>query len=375
MATGDVRFFGFTNRTDDILARFLVPQTGLCGDLTSSCPEDSSMLYIHYDKATAAAVSAICLLSTQSEGGNIQSATLLIDGSNTAYGNFTLTASNDFNVTDATDLNLVSGIIPVGSNQILALLDPPNATLWVSLGAPQKLNPTWSSNDQTFTPDLSSCLSLLQAQTPQPATPPYQVPPYQTNKLYTLKVKPYGMNQFTGQDQTAITEAVIRTSLGKFPLKLFSAAPRSFGKYPATGNQTAFSEIRNCHYLNDKISCHESGFLKAVDVNRLRIDFSFYLTLSNSTNNTLGTARPDRYEIRSDSMAASESCKLSDCAYLALTDGTNIPFRLDLGFGVSEDFTSLSDGGFSWIKNLSVSRIRFRLKSDKKENYFDISLR
>ena len=376
MATGDVRFFGFTNQTNDVLARFLIPQTGSCGDLTSDCSEDSSFLYIHYDKSTMPAVSAICLLGTQLEAGNIRSATFLVDGSNTAYGTVSQDISNGFNVgASEVDSTLPSGLVRIETNQMVALLDPPNATVWVSLGPPQKLNPVWTPLSQTFTPDLSPCLSLMQSQTPQPSTPPYTVPPYKVDALYSVKLKPYGMNQFTGESQTAITEAAIRNSVGRFPLRLFSAIPRTFGKYPALGSQAGFAEVRNCIYANDKLSCNGSGLLKVTDINRMRIDLSFHLSLTNSTNSSLGSARPLRYELRSSDMVSSESCRLDDCAFLPLANRTSIPYRLDLGSGLKEDFTSLSDLGYSWIKNLSISEIRFRLKSDKKEDYFDVYFR
>lgn len=377
MATGDVRFFGFTNRVDDPLARFLIPQPGLCGDLVSSCPEDNSLLYLHYDKSTLPAVSAICLLSTQLESDGIRSATFVVDGSNATYGNLDLNdTAKGFNVVPVAGSNLPSGLVAIGLNKMLAFLDPPNATIWVSLGSPVKLGPTdlFNSGTTNFKPEFSSCISLLQ---PEPAS----VPPYKIDKLYTVKVKPYGMHQFTGENQTAISEAVIKSSIGKFPLRLFSALPRSFGRYASAGSSTGFAEIRNCSYLNDSISCNGSGLPRVDNINRLRIDLSFHLSLTNATNTGLGTSRPLRYELllyddnKKMTMAPSESCQPNNCAFLPLINRAAIPYRIDLGSGLKEDFTTFSDLGYSWVKNISLSQLRFRLKSEKKEDYFDITFR
>lgn len=371
MATGDVRFFGFTNQVEDPLARLLVPQPGLCGDLISSCPQDTSFLYIHYDKSTLPAVSAICILETQVGAGGVRTATFVIDGSNSTYGPIALppNAAEGFTVTSQVGSNLPSGLVPVKTNKMLALLDPPNATVWVSTGSLTKLETTWNPITQTFNPNLSSCIPYLQ---PQPSS----VPPYKVNQLYTVSLKPYGMNQFTGQNQSNITDGVIRNSVGKFPLRMFEVIPRSFGKYPPLNAPDGFAEIRNCAYSNDRMECQGSGLPKIDSVRRLRVDYSFHLSLRNTLNTGLGASRPLRYELRlPTSMEASESCLLNECAFLPVSNSKAIPYRLELSGGLKEDFTNLSDSGFSWIKNLSLSQLRFRLRDEKKEEYFEISFR
>ena len=256
---------------------------------------------------------------------------------------------------------------------MVAILNHPSATVWITHKTPIKLTPSWNSTTQSFAPPFggSECISELQTAT----TTSSLVPPYKVDKLFQVEIKPYGLEQFTGKAQSSITEQDIKNSIGKFPMRLFSVFPRSVGRTLSLDEKQSYAEIRNCEYQSGKIRCDGIGLPRIDEVTQLRADFSFALALANTANVGLGTIRPLRYELRLETMHASNTCQLNDCAFLKMVDRSSIPFRVELAGGSKEDFTSLSDLSYSWIKNLSLSQIRFRLSYENGGDYFDVSFR
>ena len=145
LPTGGMRFMAFTGISETPLARLIIPQPEMCGDLKTNCPDDTSLLYVHYSKSQRENIAAICLIpSTASSPG----LSVILDGANTAFGN----VSQEFIFQKLT------------MSTIFALKNPPDSTLWVAAGNPVKYDPNWNPQNHTFNDDFakSGCASRLQ---------------------------------------------------------------------------------------------------------------------------------------------------------------------------------------------------------------------
>jgi len=354
MPTGGMRFMAFTGIAETPLARLIIPQPEMCGDLITKCPNDISLLYVHYSKSQRENTAAICLMPSTASNPNLS---IIVDGANTTFGN----SSQEFIQQKLT------------TNTVLALQNPPDSTLWVVTGNPVLYDPSWNSLTQTFNDDFSKsgCASRLQ----RAPTSDNQIN-YATDKLFRVAVKPLMLTQFTGRNSSfsEITDSV--SLVGSFPMGVFPVELHSLGRHNDSNGQ-GYVEIRTCSLqLSDtqnKFNCVESNFPKLENVQQMRVDESYKVALSNTLNSQLETAHPERYELVTPGMANSPSCKLNDCAVLRVLNPISIPYQVTLASGQLEDSTSLSDLQFSLLKNRFISAIRIRLLAPHGEEYFDVS--
>jgi prepilin-type N-terminal cleavage/methylation domain-containing protein len=354
MPTGGMRFMAFTGISETPLARLIIPQPGMCGDLKTNCPNDTSLLYVHYSKSQRENIAAICLMpSTASSPG----LSIILDGANTTFGN----VSQEYIFQKLT------------TNAIFALQNPPDSTLWVATGNPVRYDPNWTAQNHTFNDDFSKsgCASRLQTV----PTSDNQIN-YVTDKLFRIEIKPLMLTQFTGRNSSfsEITDSV--SLVGNFPMGVFPVDLHSLGRYPDSSGQ-GYVEIRTCSpQLSDaqnKLNCVEGNFAKLENVQQMRVDESYKIALSNSFNSQLETVHPERYEIVTPGMSTSLSCKLNDCAVLRVLNPLSIPYQATLASGQLEDSASLTDLQFSLLKNQFISAIRIRLLAPQGEQYFDVS--
>lgn len=331
IATGDSRFFGFSGRgpADRTLARLIVPLPGRCADLSrAGCDGDVGLLFTHYDKSASPAVSVICALAPT---------TFLVDLRNPTYGIATFDTTG-FKVDDATGVNAI-GRVPAATDTLLALFNPPRATIWRAVAPPMKLNVAVNP-DGSFTPPLpQECVARL-----QPGLPPDQA----VDRLYTLQVAPYVLTAFTGG--ATVSPGEMTDTQGAFPQRLFAARLRTIGRMPETAGVGKLA-IEECHAPGGALVCdHEINHVPSVK--RLRLDAGFKLALGDQV--TVQT-----YEILGNGQPQSSACAAPTCLALRIPDAAALSVALPLA-GSVESYTQLTPDAFSLIKTEVASRIKFR---------------
>jgi len=333
MASGDTRFFGFSgstaNPSDRTLGRILIPQAGVCRDLsTSNCPKDTAIFYLHYDKTTSPAVMTLCQLDNSH---------IIVDLSNTTYGTPSLIA-NGFQISSTVS---PSGFMPISSGQLLATMDPPIGTTWLATGSPKLLSYTQDPTTGAITPSLpSACIPLLTV-TSAPGVTPVM---YNLNSLVSVPIEPFILEPFTSG--TAVTSANIQQSFGTFPLRLFAVTLRIVGRL---GDNTV--GMRNCTFdSNFVMQCNGQDILTVMNISQLRLQEFFNLSLGAST--------ASQYEILSSTQTLSTQCLSPTCTSLNLSSNSQIPVLSD---NYTETFTTLDPSNFSLLKQEVMNKMRFVL--------------
>ena len=193
LTPGTIRLFAFTGQSSQHLARVLVPLPATCADLTTGgdCENSTSLIYVSYEKARNASLTAVCALNDSE---------WLIDTNDAAYGTTTF-SSGAFNVhapgTPAPER------LDTGNGQLLALVNGPIVTLWRSVApgarsiAFYESGPgNWRMNNPGPTPVPSECLRVLGSDFDRPG-------------LVTMPIQPANIMQFTnGNSVVAVPSAL-----------------------------------------------------------------------------------------------------------------------------------------------------------------------
>ena len=96
------------------------------------------------------------------------------------------------------------------------------------------------------------------------------------------------------------------------------------------------------------LNCSDTPILRADRVSRLRVDHVYSITL--------GAQTAFRWELLGAGMTQSSSCTAPACSTLNVALPTAMPVR----WAGTEDFTSLTDAGYSLFKEDSLRGLRFR---------------
>ncbi len=359
LVTGETRYFAFSGNGsgtgnvpfDQTLARMIIPQVGICGDLTTSpdCVDDAAMVYIQANKAELPYVSAICQFNANH---------LLVDLNNPTYGVGTF-ASPTITVSPGTS-NLTGGTIKITNKTLFALANPPTVSLWLANGTASNYAVAYNPVTKVFTPSLpAECIAQLQT---DPVT--Y----YKLDGLYKIHFKPFILTQFTGGNTVSANE--IQASIGQFPMPLYSPKIRSVGR-KILSNQAAVLGIFDCSTASGSISCSPDPIFSTPNVTRVRIDEYF--------TQALGTDTQNFYEIISCTMTPSSVCALPQCKTLTLdypaaipvlwSPQTHNPLCASSTYGptYAESFQNINSEGFSLFKQQLIQKLRIRIQVDKQK--------
>jgi prepilin-type N-terminal cleavage/methylation domain-containing protein len=373
MASGDIRFFGFAGRsasstTGKIISRVLIPQPGRCRDLSTGteCTDHTSFLYIHYDKTTTPAVSTICNLGPFTPPTSVSPQTLLLDGHENTYGDVTFdSATGTITVLPIGAQSLyAAGPVRIARGTLLAAFDPPTATLWVAAGNPRVSTIQQSSGARSRggVPIPTACDTRLKDDSAAPGNK-------RVDLLFELDVNPYLLTQFTGN--TLINNEEMNASFGKFPMRVFALKIRSVGvmpRPPLPGKPREYDfGISDCEFrpLSMDLDCSAAPFLKVGPVQGARIDANYALALFSAGS----PVSAEKFEYLGPLMTVSPGCVSPACQGLAVPLNGAIPSR----FGGTEELDRLNAAGFSFLKQETLSNLRFRLKvADGREDAFNV---
>ena len=355
--SGDVRFFAFMKKnpplTPSFLGRFLIPQPGRCSDL-SACNEDTSFLYIHYDKTTSPAVSVIDMLPGDR---------LIVDLKTETYGVAKFNDGEGFEVTESGGTS-PKGKISIGANTLIAVMNPPIATLWRATGLPVLYESEACPTDKSkvckrgVLPEERLPLSL-----PSPVPMPF---PYE-NKLYSVPVEKFLMKQFTGTLGTEPTSVEAKDAVGIFPMRLFIANVRSVGRSLnwAPGDiedplKRGDFGINDCSIdgISKNIVCNGTSYLQTGKVSRVRMDEFFHVRMMSGALPTPLSADQERFELLTGTMPTLPSCQSATCKKLDVASPASITYlaRSD------ETSNQIIEPNFSLIKQESLRKIRMHLQ-------------
>lgn len=355
MATGDVRFFGFTGRQPDGdrgLGRVLIPFFGFCANLESAnCGSNTSLLYVDYNKATVPSAFAVCNLT--SENSN----TILLDANNETYGKTTARSISEIRV-DGSGTIYPSGTIPLNNQSTLALLNPPMATLWTVGRGAQDLN--FSSNTikygdpvpygagKTFPPD---CLLNLKNAGGF----------YDLSGLYTIEILPWVMTKATGKSIANVSNQDRVLSRESFPMRLMPVQLRTVGK--TKPEEDSFS-IVNCNNSGGQLNCDVANTVKKMSgISLVKLSFMFSLELYNSSDQAVGA---EKYRLKNINDSSVLNCSLPQCSSL----NWRLPIPVLAGPNFSEVFQKMNATEFSLLKMETLKQIEFSLSSSNREEYF-----
>ncbi len=371
MPSGDSRFFGFSGKTslgDRPLARFLIPQPGFCRDLDSQrCSNDTSFLYIHYDKTTTPAVTAICLFP------EINPDSVLVDTNNGAYGSSVFNPPNNtFTVTPPPDSPFATGTIEIKIQSLIAFMNPPIATLWINSDKPTVLQVTENTPGIiTYDPGAQAlpteCVHHLKNDPGNPGKKLLSSP------LVRVPVEPYVLGQFTG-GSAAISESEKNSNAGKFPQRLFVTFVRSVGPLEILSNEKVTQRnfgVRNCDLIPPKtLTCQGKDVIVMNIQSKIRIEHTFAIQLFDLTGVPLNT---ERFDVLTDLMLNTQqgTCQAPGC--LIVKDVHKLPVAIMPPGLASESSEKLYSSEFSLLKQESLMKLRFRLSSNTgQEASFDV---
>lgn len=344
LSPGDSRFYAFSGRGalgDRPLVRVLTPLPGRCADFSAGCPADTGFLYVHYDRSVSPGVSAICRFSDTE---------WLIDLTNPTYGlaqsdpgrGFTIVAPPGPAPTYAV------GQIPVVRQSILALVNPPNITLWVVQGPPVRQIVTLATG--VYSPPLpSDCDANFRRDA-------NGIP--NLSSLYRVSIRPLILTQLTGG--AAVSQDEIVAAQGTFPMRVFAASLRAFGKLPTDPPRFA---VRKCALADAGLSCMDTTPFDVPGVTRMRVFETFRAAL-----------RPDdatEYEIVGPEGLAGSVCATptQECRSLVARNLNTIPAQVN----ANESYAEPSSEEFSLIKQDLVRQLKVRLDMERKQEEFRVN--
>lgn len=379
LASGDLRFFAFTGLSSPnrLMARAVLPLPGNCGDFPATadpaCNDDVSLLYVHYDKLTTPTITVLCNYVDPkpgaSAGGNHLHGKWLVDLYTDTYGPPVLAQRpaqpfDGFDIVGPPSAPYIRGAIKVEDKQILALMNPPLATLWVASNKPAALAGV-NATDPTTSGVPAECVKNMRRN-------PGDLTKYLVDKLYTIEYTPLVIHQFTGGTGTNIDEAALKSAQGAYPLRLFSASFRSVGRRKTTPtNQYEFA-LSPCNIVTQEaantatktiLGCSDNPIATVPGIEQSRIEEVFQVKFS-------GTPA-ERFEILGTLQTVSPTCTGPLCVKLPAAYPT-IP-SVSAPSGVAESFENFDGSTFSFLKQEAISRLRFKLiGSNGKEDTFDI---
>lgn len=373
MASGDLRFLAFPGlgTSDKLTVRAVIPFPGRCADPSNasdlSCPEDTSLTYAHYDKLTTPTITVICNYVTPS-AGNSFTGSWLVDLNNETYGKISVVPTG-FSITGPADAPYVRGPVDVTvnstENQLLALMNPPVASLWVATSPPTKVNFTLTSTTPvTFTPALPpDCLKNLQTDTSAAGV--------KFDQLYSVSYRPFVLSQFTGGTLTGFDDATASpvNAQGAYPLRLFATNFRAVGRFKAPNNNYEFG-LRECRTRVQtsvsNIICDGKTIATIPDVKKSRIEEVFNIKMK--------TSNAERFELKEGTQTLFSTCAAPTCAALDLK-AVNVPVAGVINFNSStpETFENLDSTTFSYLKQEALQKLRYKLvNTNDREETFDI---
>jgi prepilin-type N-terminal cleavage/methylation domain-containing protein len=332
----DVQFLAFTGAADPAqgLGRFLIPQVDLCADLsTVGCAGSSSLLYLKYEKTTFAAASAICFAAPDA---------LVVDTKNPLYGVASF-AANEITVDVSRPENLgrsvIGGRISLLPQNVVALLSPPTATIWIVDGSPV----VWPNDAAGFAALPPNCVQALRPGG-SPATGGFDL-----SGLVRIPIRPYVMNGLTSTGKIVPGGTSSYGLESQFPMRLIQGQIESFGLLPSQAGATSRKAgVLRCSVDDQSLlSCAAQSALFVEEVSQVQLFMSFHLAL--------GTSNAGEWLL---SNAASPNCLAPTCELLGLAANPGIPFLL-----AGESPVSPLSGSFSLAKLGFLSGFRFLIQS------------
>jgi len=324
-----------TLTTDASSSRFLIPLFQQCRDL-SNCPNDTSLMFINYNKKSAGAIDMVCSFQNTERPAGFpvfpgmppNARTMMFDGVRTTYG--------DPDFSPPTVQQIIPQIIPgpplsppvinLATDQFITLFDGPDSTVWRVVEPLTKLN--------TLPPSMPSCSSSTFGT--------------DTSQIYYLTAVPLKPNH--------LTDEYIGT-LQANTLKLINVSVMTAGKNP----DDTFG-VNKCSWQSNSIVCTETlGGAILKKISQVRMDEEFRVPIQ-------GTAGIQWYEL---GLPCSPT---TDCtsALTTLVPPSGAPFipkyvrpvpaTLEL-----EPFPTLLGDHFSFYKQNYLTRIRFRVKQESHQ--------
>jgi hypothetical protein len=334
LVSGDTRFFGFTFQTEKPLGRVLIPQP--CRSSTgaevpaSTCNQSTSFRFVHYDKTTQPALSAICTLPT---GSNVKHPTepvpisVVLDLLNPTYGTASLqapsaTTEGGVVVTGGQKLRLGTASQP----RAWAMISPPDATLWKTQGAIEPLNLS-SANVETILG--SECAQRLQKDSSNQ---------YVLSGLYKVDLLPLELTPFTGGNAIPNEEELLQL-VGSFPQRVIEVSLRSLGIDGDSLGVVTCTPNWNCG--------QEPPILSMVGAQTMTLQAKYFLGM--------GSSPKDWYQYTAPGAGPSGFCDPAQCAAMP------VPPQIPGLVTHNETPESLDPSQFSLIKQEGLSRLRFRV--------------
>lgn len=378
MATGDVKFFGFTGRSpastpasgDRSLMKVLIPMPGYCANLptTLGCEQDTSVIYVDYNKTTSPAVTAICGESV------LGISYLVVDLEDETFGVPSQVAPG-FKV-DAGAGGYATGKIPVSANATLATLSAPIATVWQATGAPVKIVATWIASVLKFGGVVAppGCQEHLQ---PLGAG-------YKLNKLYKIPIRPWVLKDVTQKGYANVAATEITSAFGTFPTRVFQAKVRSIGRNPTFPDAASGGSLvmLDCSIaVTGKVTCPAAGTTPLLDIpgiTRVEIEMAYALNLyTGGTVTSPDTSLATHFQLKTATFLAPR-CVAPDCGTLTWSNSAANPLVVlganpfdSTAFGESTD--KLNGNAFSQLKMEVLKRLQFSIfDKQQKETSFNV---
>jgi len=401
----DLRHMAFSGQPatalDNTYYRFIIPMPGVSANLNYRLPDDTALIFSDFDSDKQPTARALCAYDSAYSG-------ILVDLAGTQRGNVTYTTPPDLQVSGSNP-NEISGVIDIGSQSVLALLNLPTSTLWtinsipfwlVPINDPSGLLPPSSINPE--------CLQHMRTTGVHAVT---GMPQYATDNLLVIPLRPFVIGNLTGTPSNVSLDQR-REAYSALPLWFTSVKLKSVGSalkaqssastLPAASTtpiDTASNPIpagiiktlsvHDCQINSSNIlNCTQnSTIIDAGPIKRTRIEFGYKVNLDSSS-----TTLPHKthYEIlRAQAQDAKGAVAHPQCAndpqcgvlktppFLWSCSWSNNlwPTRLSLLGDVESDcgnpsqkesLGQLRTDYFSLVKQLMLSSITFRIALDKE---------
>jgi hypothetical protein len=344
LASGDSRFYAFSGRGalgDRVLFRVLTPLPGRCADLSLGCGADTAFLYSHYDRSLSPAVTAICRYSGTE---------WLVDAGNDTYGRAQSVAGGFEVLAPASGqpATYPIGKVAIQRDRLLALANPPSFTLWAATAVPVRHNVRQVGPN--FVPPLpGDCVSGLRLDAG--GNP-------DLSALYRVSIRPLILRQLTGG--TAVTAPEIAAAEGRFPMRLFNASLRTFGKLATDPPRFA---VRGCVYRSGNLACAETLPYDVPGVTRVRVNESFRTVLIPDD--------AEEFEVVGLGGISGAVCAVPSNECRTLIEPTPIQMKVQLT--AQETYARPSSAAFSLIKQDLIKTLKVRLDMARRREQFLVS--
>jgi hypothetical protein len=365
VSTGDVKFYAHTPSGQRF--RLLVSLPGLCRDLNTtshSCTEDSTLLFVRYNKTTTPSATAICQFKSGSDEA------LILDLSDESYGTGTLDVSKySINVNGGSSSMYPSGVINLDKDSLISLFDPPQAYTWlvtervVRYNLSQRPDGTLSRNDF---PEV--CKSKLRVDGSRSRS---GITFYHLDKLVMIKMIPFTLSQVVEGRGGANPQDM---ALGEktYPLRIFNIKVETIGSFYDPVKKEKNLGLSKCKVSNSQLLCDPNHLTIIPKIENFRFDQKYKISLLEDNGNLIG--RHKWYEILREGMkpTCAQGINNQDCFIRPLITRTidDIPYLS----ANQESKARLLGSSYSLLKQEEIEILRFRFKEQASRKKEEVSV-